>query len=208
MTLFSLLSKEEEIRLKPGEKVIPEEDFTIILEASDVLKKVTEDLEIYKYKVEEECKLLKEAAQKEGFQEGLEKLNLHILKLDETIKKIESEYKDKILTLALKAAKKIVSEELKLHPEVIVDIVKQALKPVSQHHKIKIYVNKSDLDILENEKPKIKEILQQASSFSMIERSDIEPGGCIIETEGGIINAQLENQWRAIESAFESFMKK
>ena len=38
--------------------------------------------------------------------------------------------------------------------------------------------------------------------------SGIEPGGCIIETEAGIINAQLENQWRSLENAFESFMKK
>ena len=32
-------------------------------------------------------------------------------------------------------------------------------------------------------------------------------GVCIIETEAGIINASLENQWRALESAFEAFMK-
>mgnify|MGYP000925765657 CR=1 FL=1 len=31
-------------------------------------------------------------------------------------------------------------EELKLHPDRIVDIVVQALKPVTQHYKIKIFV--------------------------------------------------------------------
>lgn len=77
-----------------------------------------------------------------------------------------------------------------------------------QHHRVRIYVNKQDLDILETNKSKIKDVLEQVQSFSIEERPDIEPGGCIIETEAGIINAQLENQWRALESAFESFMKK
>ena len=65
-----------------------------------------------------------------------------------------------------------------------------------------------DLEPLEKERSKIKKIFEHLDSFSLQERADIEPGGCIIETEAGIINAQLENQWRALESAFESFMKK
>ena len=71
-----------------------------------------------------------------------------------------------------------------------------------------IYVNKEDLEILEKSKEKIRKIFEHLDSLSMQERGDIEPGGCMIETEAGIINAQLENQWRALEAAFESFMKK
>lgn len=83
----------------------------------------------------------------------------------------------------------------------------QSLKPVVQHHKITIYVNKKDLTLIEENKSSIKEILEQVESLSIQERSDIEVGGCVIETEAGIINAQLENQWRALERAFKSFME-
>nr|NGX29127.1 Yop proteins translocation protein L [Candidatus Anoxychlamydiales bacterium] len=151
---------------------------------------------------------LKEEAKKEGFNEGLEKLNEHILKLDKTIKVLEAKYEKKILPIALKAAKKIVANELKTHPDVIVDIIRGALKPVSQHLKVKIFVNKQDLDILEKERERIKEILELTQIFSLEERNDIEPGGCIIETEKGIINAQLDNQFRAIEAAFKAFEQK
>jgi type III secretion protein L len=101
-----------------------------------------------------------------------------------------------------------LGEEIKLMPERIVDIVLQALKPVTEHRKIKIYANKEDLEILEKEKPKIKELLKEVESLSILERGDVEKGGCIIETEAGIINAQLENQWKALETAFKSFMEK
>jgi type III secretion protein L len=61
---------------------------------------------------------------------------------------------------------------------------------------------------LEAAKSQIKKVFEHLESLSIQERSDIEPGGCMIETEAGIINAQLENQWRSLEIAFESFMKK
>ncbi len=73
-----------------------------------------------------------------------------------------------------------------------------------QNHRFTIYVNKVDKEILEAEKPKIKKILEQVQVLTIQERSDIAPGGCVIETESGIINASL-NQWRALESAFEKY---
>ena len=128
--------------------------------------------------------------------------------MDDSINKLELEYKDKVLSIALKAAKKIVGEELKLNNEAIVQIVKNALKPVREHQRVKIFVNKSDFEILKIEKQVLLDSLLQVKSFSIEPRDDIEKGGCIIETEAGIINAQLETQFRAIQSAFEKFMKK
>lgn len=113
-----------------------------------------------------------------------------------------------ILPLALKAAKKIVGEQLNLHPETIVEIVIQTLAPVLQNHRITIYVNKVDKEILETQKPKIKSILEHVQVLTIQERNDISQGGCIIETESGIINASIENQWRALESAFDKYTQK
>ncbi|NGX44679.1 MAG: Yop proteins translocation protein L [Candidatus Anoxychlamydiales bacterium] len=206
MKFFSFLK--EEIHPQPGKKIIPKEEFSRLIEANEIVAMATEDAAIYKEKIKKECETLKEEAKKEGFDEGLKSLNEHILKLDKTAKELSKKYEEKILPIALKAAKKIVSEELKMHPEAIVNIIRGALKPVAQHVRVKIFVNKQDLEILEKEKEKIKEILQFTDTFTIEERNDIEPGGCIIETEKGIINAQLENQFRAIDAAFKSFSKK
>ncbi|NGX33822.1 MAG: Yop proteins translocation protein L [Candidatus Anoxychlamydiales bacterium] len=205
MKFFAFLK--EEIHPEPGEKIIPKEEFSKLIEANEIVQKAIDDAAIYKEKVKKECEVLKEEAKKEGFDQGLKSLNEHILKLDKTSKELAKKYEGKVLPIALKAAKKIVSAELKMNPEAIVNIVRGALKPISQHIKVKIFVNKEDLEIIEKEKEKIKEILQIADTFTIEERDDIEPGGCIIETEKGIINAQLENQFRAIEAAFKSFEK-
>lgn len=207
MKFFSLISGKE-VRSAPGKKVIPEAEYSELMDAAEILEEVKKEALEYRQEVAKECELYKESASQEGFKEGLSTLNKHILKFDQLLKTIEKDVHTKILPLALTAARKILGEELKLHPDRIVDIVMQALKPVTQHHKVNIYVSRADFEELEKKKNRIKDMLEQVKSFSIQERPDIEPGGCIIETEAGIINAQLETQWRALESAFEAFMKK
>ena len=207
MKFFSLL-KNQDVHLAPNQKVIPADEFSVLQTANDILKKAKKDALDSKKEAEAEAEKTKEQGYQDGFQEGLKSLDAHILALDRELKEIREDVHKKILPLALKAARKIIGEELKLHPDRIVDIVLTALKPVTQHRKIALYVNRVDLDALEKEKPKLKKIFERLDSFSIQERDDVEPGGCMIETEAGIINAQLENQWRALEAAFESFMKK
>ena len=207
MKLFSLISQRE-VRSTPGQKVIPAAEFSSLCDAHEVLIQVQQDAEQYRKESAQEAEKIKEQAFQEGFQEGLIALNRHLLALDQELKTLRKEIQEKILPLSLKAARKIIGEELKTHPDRIVDIILTSLKPVTQHRKITIYVNKEDLALIETNRPKIRKIFEHLENFSIQERDDIEPGGCIIETEAGIINAQLENQWRALESAFESFMVK
>lgn len=207
MKYFSLLSGQE-VHTAPGQKIIPSAEFSILHDASELLQIVQKEAEEYKREVVKESERIKEEAFKEGFDQALLSLNKHILLLDQELKHIREDIQKKLLPLAIKAARKIMGEELKLHPDRIVDIVMTSLKPVTQHRKITIYVNRTDLEQIESQKPKIKQIFEHLENLSIQERTDIEPGGCIIETEAGIINAQLENQWHNLEIVFESFMKK
>ncbi len=207
MKLFSLISGKE-VRLSPGQKRIPANAFSKIREAAEILEQVEREAFAFKKETAVEAEKTKEAAFQEGFQAGLDSLSKHLFALDEELKQLRNEIQKKILPLSLSAARKVIGEELKLHPDRIVDIVLNSLKPVTQHKKINIYVNKADLAMLEEQKPKLKQIFEHLQSLTLQERDDIEPGGCIIETEAGIINAQLENQWRALEAAFESYREK
>ncbi len=208
MTKFFSLISGKEARAAPGKKVIPAKEFSTLENANEILTTVKAEAFAFKQEIAVEAEKTKELAFEEGFQEGLTSLNKHLFALDQELKRLREDVQKKILPLSLKAARKIIGEELRLHPDRIVDIVLTSLKPVTQHRKIIIYVNKADLQALEESKSNIKKAFEHLESLSIQERGDIEPGGCMIETEAGIINAQLENQWRALESAFESFMKK
>ncbi|HEX2579466.1 MAG TPA: HrpE/YscL family type III secretion apparatus protein [Rhabdochlamydiaceae bacterium] len=207
MSKFFSLIEDGEVHPASNKKIIPQEEFGTLMEASEVLEKARQNAEEYRAQTEAECQELREIAKIEGYQEGLEQLNANIIGLDQEKKRLRHEMNKLILPLALKAAKKIVAKELETKPETIVDIVLQALSPVLQNHQITIWVNKADKDILETEKNRLKEKLEQVQSLSIKERDDVTQGGCIIETESGIINANIDNQWRAIESAFDKYLK-
>jgi type III secretion protein L len=204
---FSLFSNKE-IHIAPGKKHIPASEFSSLETAASIIETTKQEALLFKQETFVESEKIKEMAFQEGFQEGLISLNSHLRMLDDELKTLRTDIQKKILPLALKAARKIIGEELKMHPDRIVDIVLTSLKPVTQHRKVTIYVNREDLEQIETSRPKIKKMFEHLENLSIQERDDIEPGGCMIETEAGIINAQLENQWRALESAFESFMVK
>ena len=206
MTLFSLL-KQGKVRASSGNKVIPSEEYTELLSAMEVTKQAENDIAQAFEENEQKCAELRETAKENGYQDGLVAFNEHVLYLDAKVKEMEVELQKLVLPLALKAAKKIVTEQLKLNPETIVDIIIKTLKPISEAHRIKILVSKEDKEILDKEKDNLKKRLEAVQVFAIEERSEITSGGCIIETESGIINASIENQWRALEAAFETFSK-
>lgn len=204
MKFFSLIYQGD-VHMATDEKILSTEEYSTLMDAHEILEKAKEDAEALARENEIEGEKLREKKQKEGFEEGLSRFNEHILYFEQELKKIRHEMHLSILPLALKAAKKIVGKELQTHPETIVDIVLQALVPVTQNHRVKIFINKADKEILEAHRPQIRKILEQLESLSIQERADVSPGGCIIETETGIINATIENQWRALEGAFERY---
>ena len=71
-----------------------------------------------------------------------------------------------------------------------------------------LYVNKDDFEVLDKNKAKIKELFESLDSLSLREREDVERGGLVVETEAGIINAQIKDRWRNLEAAFDSLGEK
>jgi len=204
--LFSLIVDDTK-KISTKQRIIPSDEVAQLLDAQEVLAKVKSNAENYKLEIAKECEKLKEAAQAAGFAEGYQTWAEHIAKFEEEIIAVRRELEKVLVPVAIKAAKKILGREIELSDDAIVDIVSNSLKSVSQHKKITIYVNKKDLEPLEKSRSRLKELFESLEVLSLRERSDVVRGGCIIETEAGIINAQLDNQWSALERAFASLMK-
>lgn len=204
--LFSLIHSGD-VHIAPKTKIIPAEDLAELQTADEIIETVKKDTENYKKEVVGEIEKLKELAQKEGYEAGFKFWVEKVEKLEQEIKIVRKDMEKQVLPVAIKAAKKIVSKELEVSQSAIIDIVSNNLKAVSQHKQITIYVNRQDLQTLEAQRPQLKQIFEVLEVLSIRERADIMPGGCIIETEGGIINAQIDNRWKILENAFEKMMK-
>lgn len=205
--LFSFI-REGQVRLGPETKIIPASELATLLEAEEVQRKIKEDADRYRKEVVLEAEALKAKAQADGYQEGFKAWAEEIAKLEQEIMAIRKHYEKILAPVALKSVQKLIGRELDLNEEAVVDIVANTLKAVSTHKKITIWVSPKEKGVLEKNKARLKAQFENLEVFQIRERADIEPGGSIIETEGGIINAQLSNQWLILESAFEKLFKK
>ena len=198
---FSLID-ENSLQPAPGEKIIPQEIFTKLLSAEELLEKVQQDGEEYRKKVVLECETLKAEAMAEGFDEGFQKWIAKIATLEEEIERVRNEVKGLVIPLALKAAKKIVGREMELSEDVISTIVSATLSSVAQSKQIKLYVHKSNRPLLEQKREEFKTLFEKLETFSVQVRDDVDEGGFIIETDQGVINGTLKHRWDALERAF------
>lgn len=200
---FSLIDGRA-LTIAPNTTILPQEAFSALLSAQEIIEKVQEEAQQYKVNIIRECEDLKAQAEKEGFQVGYDQWVEMVQKLESEIIKVREELQKTVMPVALKAAKKIISTELTTNPKVVLDIVMNTIKTVAQHKRIVLYVSRQDFELIESNKNNIKNIFEELESLSIRERDDIEPGGCVIETEGGIINARLKDRWATLEIAFQA----
>lgn len=187
-----------------NEKRIPSEAFSTLLDCEGLLDTVKQDALAYRKSVVAECEEIKKRAEIDGFAAGYEQWTQVVGSLEKEIARVKGELQKVVMNVAMKAAKKIVTTELSVNPQVTLDMVSNTLKTVAQHKRIIVYVSKQDFELIEKEKSSIKTIFEELESLSIRERDDLGVGDFIIETEGGIINARIKDRWKTLEAALES----
>lgn len=199
------LPKSGKLTLCKERKIIRKEEWQELLAFSELMERGQQELNELKKELQTAFEDEKKRGYEEGFQEGLNRFSEHFIHFDQRIKELRHEMQKSVLPIALKSAQKIVSEELKLHPERIVDIIQHTLKPVLTCQIIKIYVRKEDYDLIESKKHQIKHLFEHLESFGIEVKEGLEEGSCAIETERGMINSSIAIKLRALESAFERY---
>lgn len=132
-------------------------------------------------------------------EEALQTLNQAVKERKEIIKDSEQE----LLRLAIKVAEQIIRSEVSLHRDVCLNIVAEAIARVSDREQIIVRVNREDAEYLKRYKDRLTGILDGVKSFSILEDANIEPGGCVVETNLGFIDAKIGTKLKSIEDALK-----
>lgn len=200
MYLFKIRDGES---IHAGRKVIPKNEFAQAIEAKELIEEAKKRAEEIIEKAHKDAEKIHEEAKAEGFKDGLEPFNKHILYFEDQVKRLRVELQKTLLPLVLKMTKRIVGEGLQKHSEMVMDVISQAIKEVTSSHEIKLFVNEADFDIVEENKEDLKKLFEHLDLFIVEKRNDVEKGSCIIQTEKGILNANLTNQYRALKKALK-----
>jgi len=104
-----------------------------------------------------------------------------------------------MITLALHLAQKIVHYEVKRHPQVLVATLQRALTYLVDDDHVVIRVNPDDLAQAQALQPRLWG--REESDMAPMFRADesIGRGGCVIDSEFGLIDARIEAQFAELE---------
>ncbi len=171
-------------------------------EAEQIVKKAMEESEQIREHAKEsgleEARRVAEETASDKVKEALETLNQAVIERKKIIKDAEGE----ILRLSLKVAEQIIKSEVSLHRDVSLNIVSDAISRVSDREQVIVKVNREDLENIKKYKDRIGSIIDGIKSLSIVEDALVEPGGCVIETNLGYIDARISTKLSAIEEAF------
>ena len=159
----------------------------------------------------EEADSIREAAAKEGYQDGLARAQEDIQELKNSLIRFASAKQEvfdriapEILSISMEIAKKIIKKELTQSPELLLDSVKSILSTLSKDEsKIMIKANPGQVDMLREEIPHAAIGLGLESKIVVISDESIIEGGCVITTTNGVVDATIDTQIAIISEALK-----
>jgi flagellar assembly protein FliH len=142
---------------------------------------------------------------REGYNAGLAEAQAQAARLAAVLQNIEGARQEmqerlaeEILELALDIANQIVRTSLKVHPELILPLVREAVQalPAVQGEPM-LVLNPADADFVREQ---LAEELDRGR-WRIAADAGLPPGGCRIESAGGDVDATLGKRWARVMEA-------
>lgn len=99
-----------------------------------------------------------------------------------------------IMTTIFKIAEKVAYDHIEENPQLVLPVIRKAVNDSQEEENITIHISDKQIEFIEN----LKKI--SGREFDFLKNTKLEPsseiltGGCIIETNYGVIDAQIENR--------------
>lgn len=159
----------------------------------------------------EEAVSIKEAAAKEGYQEGLSQAKQDIEEVKRSLMTFLSAKQEvfeyiapDILEISVEIARKIIKKEIQQDPTVIIENITGILKGLSKEEaKVTLRVNPSQVALLKKEIPEVINQVGLDARILIVPDETVFEGGCMVTTTNGVIDATIDAQLSVISEALK-----
>ncbi len=192
------------------------------LEAARLLDEARQEAELIREKARKELAEAKKRAEElegeaysQGFEQGKKDgLEIGRLQSEAAAKRFEKviqgisrqaetlfvKHEAQLVSLSMEVARKLVLREIKSDPSIVLESIRAALTQAVSGNNLTIYLNPKDLELA---KTFATDELEVSAGMAMELKGDpkIERGGCLIESEFGLVDATMKAKWEAVRSA-------
>lgn len=163
-------------------------------------------------RAQEEAIQIKQSAYQEGYSAGLQQANQDLANFRNVLgafmgaeERVFNEVAPNVLELALEIAKKIIKHEVKTDPQIVLDTVMDVIRSLSKNEsKIVLRVNPIQVQYIKDTLPEQVRLLGMDTKLSILSDENITEGGCIIQTNNGLVDASVEAQLDIVQTALRS----
>lgn len=141
------------------------------------------------------------ALQQENSLTTLKALSQILREAGDLKKKVWADSEEQMLKLVLAVAQKVIYDEVSTNSQIILGVLRAAVKGVLDREGMKIHLNPQDLLFL-----KEADLLQEFSggrNVAFEEDGGIKRGGALLETIAGDVDARLEQRFQEVTGALK-----
>jgi type III secretion protein L len=193
--------KASEVRLAPDQVLLRSADYQNYLTAGElveVARKRAEEIEQAAHDVYEQQKAL-------GWQAGIEEARKHQATLiQETLLQCQQYYREveqQMGDVVLQAVRKVLQHYDNI--ELTLQVTQQALSLVSNQKQVILHVQPDQVLEVREQISRVLKDFPEVGYVEVIADARLDLGGCILETEIGIIDASVDGQLGALEVALK-----
>ncbi|UOF89356.1 flagellar assembly protein FliH [Fodinisporobacter ferrooxydans] len=182
-------------------------------------QRLQEEYEQLKHALLSEQKQAMETARKDGFASGydegknkaFEEYRTTIEKSEQILRYTQQERLDYLaenepfmIELVCEIARRVIHRQLQVSPDLLIPIIKQALQEIQDYQKVEIRVHPDDYEHVFQSKHTLVNSIPGQSEILIIPDSNVENGGCVIQSEFGTVDARIDTQLSEIKRALTS----
>ncbi|MFH1356852.1 MAG: FliH/SctL family protein [bacterium] len=172
----------------------------IIERAQDEAQLIKEKAKNIYQQVEDRMAEAKQQGYDEGRQEGLATVTEELAKIQQTQESFMAEVEKESISVIYEIAKKIMGDNLQTSDEAIVGMMRNALQS-SMGNQLTLFVHPNDYERIKDQETTLMNVLQATQTLNIRPTENVQELGCVIESELGTIDAQLDYQLDAIKRA-------
>lgn len=207
------IARDEDRRRRAGEPE-PEDVIKLRVDAAEEARRLVAD-------AREQARILLEESREQGHRQGYEAgyaagdqdarrsltqraddervayqadLNLFLSGVEATSRQAWLEMEPQVIELVFEIARKVIKMEVDLNRAAAIEVVKNTLRRVADSTSLRIRVHADDLETVRGNREDLYALVDSIRKIEIVEDRRVGPGGCIVETDAGTIDARIETQ--------------
>lgn len=134
------------------------------------------------------------AAAEESYQSKIAKVEAMAAALRQERDTFFARIEPELVRLSVSIAEKILGRELELRPESVVDLVRNSIKRLRDREHLRVSVNPRDVAQVKEAREDLIAAVDGVRKLDIVEDRRVDPGGCVIESPNGTLDARIRTQ--------------